>query len=370
MEMEYRRRARLVAALVIVSGVGAAVAPSAPAAAASARVALGACWLNKISVGLGDDLSARFFVTRWYAGSAQTIIQGQAPHARYWSMTLYHQQRGKIVPLYDQQITGGAASGAFKLVIGGARPGGKAAYVDPTAGGGDSQGYLFYRLYKVAGAVTLPTVTIKGGPSAAASCSGLETNLNAALNAANQKTPANGQTVGQCVKCKRLWPAGTTPYRAWSLAINPAAYVPVNNVQSVPLVTQLADPSIVYRVFQFNVSNGDVVLHGKLPPISPQAPGKGMRYWSICAYSNNANLQPFSCINDQNLKVSHGEYVIVISPDNQPGNWINPGNLQTGSIVMRWVLPNGGVKAGFCVPSLLTDRQPGDTTVPPLPSSC
>lgn len=370
MKTEHRRRAWLAAALVSTVGVGVGAAPISPVSAAPVRAALGACWLNKINVGLGDDLSARYYVTRWYAGSAQTIIQGQAPHARYWSMTLYHQQRGKILPLYDHQIVGNAG-GAFKLVIGGPRPSGKAAYVDPTTGGGDSQGYLFFRLYKVSGALPpLPTVTIKGGPSGTTTCSGLEANLTAALTAADKKTPANGRTIGSGGAVKNLWP-GTTPFRAWSLAIDPSAFVKPSNVQSVPLVTQLADPSIVYRVFTFNIANGDVVLHGKLPLISPLAPSKGMRYWSICAYPNNASLQPFSCIDDTNVKKSsNGEYVIVISPDNQSGNWINPGNLTTGSVVMRWVLPSGGVKARFCVPSLLTDRQPGDTTVPSLPSGC
>lgn len=369
MKTEHRRCAWLAVALVTTIGMGVGAASITPASAAPARAALGACWLSKITAGLGDDLSARYFVTRWYAGTVQTIIQGQAPHARYWSMTLYHQQRGKIVPLYDRQITGNVAGGVFKLVIGGSRPTGKAAYVDPTTGGGDSQGYLFYRLYQATGAPALPTVTFKGAvPSNATSCTSTEANLTAALNAANKKTPANGQTVG--AGAKHLWP-GTTPFRAWSIAIDPATLVPVNNVQKVPLVTQLADPNVVYRVFTFNISNGDVVLHGKLPPISAQAPNTGMRYWSICAYSNNTSLKPFSCIDDQSIKKSsNGEYVIAISPDNQSGNWINPSNLSTGSVVMRWVLPSGGIKASFCVPSLLTDRQPGDTTVPPLPSHC
>ncbi len=359
------------AAAVTVTTVGAL--GLAPAQAAhgpkQARVSLGACWLQKLSVGLGEDVNVRDYVTRWRAGNVQTLIQGTAPHARAWSITIYHEQHGKMVSFYDQQIIPGG-SGAFSLAIGGARPSGKTVWVDPTANGGDSQGYLIYRVYKQAGPQpALPTVSFSGAlPASTASCASLTADLSASIAKANKMHPVGGQNT-QTANTKKLWPH-STPFRAWSITVNPSRAVP-STVTKVPLITQLSDPNIVYHAIFFNVSTGDLVLHGALPPISPKAPQTGVRYLSFCAYAPTQPDKPISCLDDSTIKAGpHGDYTIVVSPDKPAaGTWLNPGQYQIGVILLRWLLPHGDGNASFCLPAIGT-RQPGETTVPALPAGC
>lgn len=375
MKTRYGGRAWLAVALAA-TAAGMGFAPAAAAhTPARTRAALGPCWLQKLNVGLGEDTGIHDYVTRWRAGAIQTLIQGTAPRARAWSLTLYHERRGKMVSFYDRQITANGR-GPFKLAIGGSRPGGGAVWVDPTADGGDSEGYLFYRVYKPSGSGgALPSVTFtsKGAfPAAATSCSALTSDLNAAITRADKLRPLkSNQTVGETASEKKLWP-NTTPFRGWSTTVSPAQSVPASNVTAVPLITQLADPNVAYHAVFFNLSTGDLVLHGTLPPISAQAPRRGMRYMSLCAYSTDESVKPLDCLDDGSIKTgAHGDYEIVVSPD-QPSdtnNWLNTGSQQVGALLLRWLLPSNGARANFCLPAL-TYRQPGDSTVPPLPPGC
>lgn len=364
-------RAWLAAALTVTSVGGLGLAPAQAAhLPARAHVSLGACWLRKLSVGLGEDINVRDYVTRWRAGSVQTLIQGTAPHARAWSITIYHERQGKMVSFYDQQIAPGG--GAFSLAIGGARPSGKTLWADPTANGGDSQGYLIYRVYKQSGPLpALPAVSFTSSgalPASTASCGSLTADLNASIAKANKMHPVGGQPT-QTANTKKLWPH-STPFRGWSITVNPAQAVPAS-VTKVPLITQLSDPNIVYHAVFFNVSAGDLVLHGTLPPISSRAPQTGVRYLSFCAYAPTQPDKPISCLDDSAIKANaHGDYVIVVSPDKPAtGTWLNPGQYQIGVILLRWLLPHGDGNASFCLPAIGT-RQPGETTVPTLPAGC
>jgi hypothetical protein len=365
------RRAALTVALAATLGTGLGTRPAAAVQAAS-TANLGQCWLNKLKIGLGEDVNARDFVTRWHAGSTATIISGPVPHARLWSLTIYHTHRGKMQSFYDQQIVSGG-SATFTLTIGGPKPH-SGAWVDPTAGGADDEGYLIFRLYMPSGAVTLPSVafTSKSGvPSALSSCSALSSDLRSAIARADKAHPSKGQTVGQSAR-HNLWPNNGNPFRDWSTIVDPRSLVSANNVSAVPLITQLADPNALYHVVFFNLSQGDMVLHGTLPPISPQAPRTGMRYFSLCAYPTDESYRPLACLDDSSIKTSaHRDYVLVVSPD-QPSdtsNWLNPGSTNVGAVVMRWLLPAKGAQASFCIPSV-DYRQPGETNVPSLGPGC
>lgn len=373
MRKGYRRRGLTAVALALTLAGGLGVTPSAASSAVS-QAALGTCWLSKLNIGLGEDINAHDYVTRWHAGSVSTVISGVAPHARLWSLAVYHARRGQMQSFYDQQIVSSGQSSTFSLTIGGPRTAAKGTWVDPTANGGDDQGYLIFRLYKPAGTTTLPNVTYsaKGSlPATLTSCASMSSDLRAAIARADKAHPGKGQTVGQSAK-HNLWPHDTNPFHDWSVLIDPYTLVAPKDVASAPLITQLADPNVLYRVVFFNLSQGDMVLHGTLPPISTQAPRTGMRYFSLCAYPTDESYRPLACLDDAAMKTGSGrDYVLVVSPD-QPSdtsNWLNPGNTAVGAVVMRWVLPSKGARASFCVPSL-DYRQPGETTVPLLGAGC
>lgn len=364
-------RGLLTAALVAGVSAASAFTPASVGHGATSAI-LGPCWLTKLGIGLGEDLGVRAYVTRWRAGTAVTMVKGVAPHARAWSLTLYHVRRGRIVSFYDRQFASRPGL-PFALTIGRLKPAAGGVWIDPTTGGADDEGYLFFRVYKPVGQTTLPSVTFASQqplPRAASSCRAVSTDLRAALTRADRAHPSQDQTVGQTAK-RSLW-SQRDPFHAWSDAVTAAAMVPSKDLSPVPLITQLVDPNVVYHAVFFNVSQNDLVMHGSLPTISPQAPATGMRYFSICAYPTNETNQALSCLNDSTMRTDkHHVYTIVVSPD-QPAdtsNWLNPGDVSVGAIIMRWLLPKGGANAPFCLPAL-ADRQPTDTAVPPLPAGC
>lgn len=376
MRMDQWRRVALSVAVTATVGTGLGGSSAAASHAAASTAALGPCWLTNLGFGIGEDIAAIDFVGRWRAGAIQTVIQGTVPNARSWTLSIYHAQHGRMVSFYDKEVTRGGPGSSFTVTIGGARSKAKGTYVDPTAGGGDSAGYLFFRVYKYAGSKpTAPTITFKSGsalPSTLTSCSAMKSDLLAQLTKANKVKVTGNSSVGSTTK-NNLW-GHKSPFQVWSTAVDPSRAVPVNNTASVPLLTQVADPNIVYHAIFFNMTNGDMALHGSLTSstISAQAPSKGMRYLSLCAYPKDQSAKPLACLDDKSLKVdSQGQYLVIVSPD-QPddtANWLNPGDISVGAIVLRWLLPANGYKAKFCLPSVAY-RQPGDTTVPPLPSGC
>lgn len=365
-------RAALAAALVAGGLVSAGGAP-ATAARAGASASLGACWLSNLGFGLGEDTNAMDYVTRWWGGAIQTIIHGPMPRARYWSLTIYHARKGAMVSYYDQQIMAKSSGSSFTFSIGGSRSS-KGVWIDPTAGGADAEGYLFLRAYKVSGKVSLPTVSYASSgslPSTLTSCSAMTSELRATLTKASKDHPAKGQTVGQTAK-RKLWPQNADPYAVWSQTVDAAKSVPASDVNKVPLLTQLADPNVIYHAVFFNITRGDMILVGTLPPVSSKAPASGVRYMSMCIYPNDQSHAPLGCLDDSRIKTdSKGQFEVVISPDrpDDTSNWLNPGDTQTGALILRWVLPARGAQANFCLPGLLY-RQPGDTVVPPLPAGC
>ncbi len=345
--------------------VAAALQPGRAGAADRPRTAaLGPCWTNNTR-GFGQDSRAAYYATTWRAGQTQTIIKGTAPNARYWSITLYPGQLGKIITFYDRQLANGPGA-SYTLTIGGARPRGTAAWVDPSATGSGTDGVLLYRIYRPNGTLPpLPDVAYRAlgkGGVAPTSCSSVIADLNATLARANVVQPSSREWLG------RMWPRGN-PFHSWSVPslVQPIAayYVPIYG---------LGDPNDVYHFANLRLVWGDMVLRGVLPPISDRAPATGMRYFSICAYpsSKTTTYQTLSCVDDTSIVVdARRRYTIVVSPD-QPQygeTWLNTGSALTGVLVMRWLLPKNGSQASFCLPAIAY-RQPGENVVPDLPYGC
>lgn len=323
---------------------------------------------------LGGDKDARYYVSRWFAGPTQTIVTGMSPLARYWSLTFYHQKRGEMVSFYDHQMVPYGQTGRFIAAVGGRRPRVEnIPWADPTIGGGDDEGYLVYRIYKP-GAVlpALPTLTFRGtGPELAAvmTCANLRRSLGDALRWSIMATRHQARTrlAGRQIV---LLSSGSQP--TWSQPFNARTVVPPANVTAASLVNQFADPNDVYHKVNFNVTSSELVVHGILPPISSLAPQQGVRYLSLCVYPLVSTPNAQTCLTDSALsKDASGTYTAVVSVQQPTGttNWLNTHGVVTGTLLMRWMLPHGGLKASFCLPALAY-RTPGSDSVPPLPAAC
>ena len=343
--------------------------------AASWTVAMGRCWLPGTQLRFGQDNHARYFATyyttRWQGQAVQTLISGGAPTARYWSLTLYPAQRGRVVAFYDHQLVSAGSQRTFRLVIGTRPATAPAVWVDPVAHGSDAQGLLVYRVYAPTGALPpLPTVVFQGRgtpPTTRYSCAQFTAGIGAMLAHSNTahapRTPTD-----QARQIQALWPKGD-PAHIWSVA----SRVEPTSALGVPLYA-LGDPNDVYHMLLFDVTTQDVVLQGTLPPISPRAPQVGVRYVSLCAYplSAGATFTTVACVDDHSIKLgAQRTYTVILSPDEPDAGvtWLRTGTTTKGVLVLRWLLPHGGAAARFCLPTA-TVRPPGDPAIPLLATSC
>jgi hypothetical protein len=307
---------------------------------------------NALNVFLPDEDSTYWLDGYGTARGARTIISGQVPTARYWSLTAYPvPQNGQRQHLHDSQIN--QSDGRYRLTIAQKCTGvtGTCMAMGPTTGG-----VVVLRLYVPidvssagTGGVPLPIIGFVDH-------AGKEISLAQASD-----TTAIGQVIGTYRELNGALPA------ALDQNYPPPAPVPVAVNSPTPVggisygTGPYANPDNIYEHIAYTTTRGDLVVTAQAPTYQSDANPEAnhlartadqhpqVRYWSLCTTLKGRHTG--DCLRDEQISIPQGSntFTVIVSPTCPVADYANcllagPEPLQN-SLAYRNLLPSASFRS-------------------------
>jgi hypothetical protein len=334
-----------------IAGVVAIVLLGSPALAQSSVTSPSESWV-KFSADTfnqySPDTNALYYTTAYVTtGGVTTVIEGQAPRARYWSFTAYRTQSRPAASVYDAEVPLGA-DGRYRIVLS-ASCTGVAGTCLATAS--NAAGFLVYRLYVPAdldaaqtGDVPLPTV----GYADSDGSTDVELTTLDLPPAAQQAVDTVEHVIGQTV----LTGVGADPFGGPAKAKG----APKTTVRAGG-AGPFSNPDNIYLHMRDTTKDGNLVITGMAPTYRAQsaAPANHLgrrngteqvRYWSLCTEVKDGVT--VACLRDEQVAIPAGShrFVVVVAPACPVAGYRNclPAGLQPIQVeaLYRNLLPAAG----------------------------
>jgi hypothetical protein len=296
------------------------------------------------------DTNSLYYTTAYVTtGGIDTVVSGDAPHARYWSIAAYRTETKPVADAYDAQIPV-EPDGRYQVVLASDCQGVTGTCLDTTTS--NPVGFLIYRLYvpddlggAETGGVPLPTVSYRlAGGTATADLTGLD--LPAPLQVVvDDAEHAVGQTLTAILRSDPGDPAAPSPGAPPTTTVRAGGSGPFSN------------PDNVYLHMPYTTSDGDLVVTGTAPTYRHQAADPAndrgvtdgtqqVRYWSLCTEAQQGLT--VACLRDEQIAIPPGtdRFVAIVAPSCPVAGYANclPAGLRAvqNELLYRNLLPSAG----------------------------
>ncbi len=281
----------------------------------------------------------------------RTVITGEVPRARYWSLTAYP-PTGPGREVHDTQIA--TAGGRYTVVIAASCAGIKQTCI--ATSGAVPAGVVVLRLYvpvdyngQGTGGVPLPAISYTSGAGAPASLA----QASGTQQVGSQLAAYRQQRGALPAELTRRYPPDAPVAAA------------VNNPPPVGVIAhgagRFSNPDNAYLHVPFTTARGNLVVSARAPTYQadsfprandlarPAARDPQVRYWSLCIVL--ADLHTGACLRDEQIRfpASSDRFTVIVSPTCPVAGYLNcltagPQPLQV-SLAYRLLLPGAAFAA-------------------------